>query len=241
MPILRLIRQQLASQSTFRNYLPYALGEIVLVVAGILIALRVNNWNETRKERAQETGLINVLIDDLNDRKDELVGDIGYGELLIREAHAALAGLKAGEVDTIGLKNVLRRIGEDWWFFNDQSATYISLTNSPLWNRLPDSLTLRVNGIYNVSFGLVKNAFGKSTEYATYCKLHFLVPNDLLLTDRDAAEIRRQILQDPVQYAGYLKLFLDSTERLIQYCRSAVIRIDEAVERLEAHNARHAK
>ncbi len=38
----------------FSRYLLYAVGEIVLVVIGILIALQVNNWNEVRKERHQE-------------------------------------------------------------------------------------------------------------------------------------------------------------------------------------------
>jgi len=38
---------------TFR-YLKYALGEIVLVVIGILLALQINNWNEERKDRIKE-------------------------------------------------------------------------------------------------------------------------------------------------------------------------------------------
>lgn len=42
-------------------YLLYAIGEIVLVVIGILIALSVNNWSETRKLRAEEKEILNVL------------------------------------------------------------------------------------------------------------------------------------------------------------------------------------
>lgn len=45
----RRIRQQLLSQSKFSKYLLYAIGEIILVVIGILIALQINNWNEGRK------------------------------------------------------------------------------------------------------------------------------------------------------------------------------------------------
>lgn len=36
------------------KYFKYALGEIVLVVTGILIALQINNWNENRKSLSQE-------------------------------------------------------------------------------------------------------------------------------------------------------------------------------------------
>ncbi len=44
----RKIRQKLLTENKFSKYLLYAIGEIVLVVIGILIALQVNNWNEDR-------------------------------------------------------------------------------------------------------------------------------------------------------------------------------------------------
>ncbi len=43
------------------QYLRYAIGEIVLVVIGILIALSINNWNEDRLEQRQEKALLNQL------------------------------------------------------------------------------------------------------------------------------------------------------------------------------------
>lgn len=48
----RKIRQKLLSKNKFSKYLIYAIGEIVLVVIGILIALQINNWNENRKEHS---------------------------------------------------------------------------------------------------------------------------------------------------------------------------------------------
>ncbi|MGB5395146.1 MAG: DUF6090 family protein, partial [Lutimonas sp.] len=50
----RKIRQNLLSQRNTSKYLKYALGEIILVVLGILIALQVNNWNELRKQGHEE-------------------------------------------------------------------------------------------------------------------------------------------------------------------------------------------
>lgn len=46
----RKIRQKLLSENKFSKYLLYAIGEIVLVVIGILIALQINNWNERQKQ-----------------------------------------------------------------------------------------------------------------------------------------------------------------------------------------------
>jgi len=49
--VFRKIRKKLADDNKPLKYLRYAIGEIVLVVIGILIALQVNNWNEGQKEK----------------------------------------------------------------------------------------------------------------------------------------------------------------------------------------------
>ena len=48
-------------QNKTGKYFKYAIGEIILVVIGILIALSINNWNESRKEAIQETAILNQL------------------------------------------------------------------------------------------------------------------------------------------------------------------------------------
>jgi hypothetical protein len=59
--IFRTIRQQLLTENKFAKYLIYALGEIVLVVIGILIALSINNWNSNLNETKELQGyLINI-------------------------------------------------------------------------------------------------------------------------------------------------------------------------------------
>ncbi len=54
------------------KYLKYAIGEIILVVIGILIALQINNWNETRKNNEKETVLVDQLLQDLNQTEADL-------------------------------------------------------------------------------------------------------------------------------------------------------------------------
>jgi len=55
MKLFRNIRKSLLMENKTTKYLKYAIGEIVLVVIGILIALQVNNWNEHRKENKELT------------------------------------------------------------------------------------------------------------------------------------------------------------------------------------------
>ena len=52
----------------------YAIGEIVLVVIGILIALQINNWNENRKLKIDERALLTNLSIEFNRKLDELEG-----------------------------------------------------------------------------------------------------------------------------------------------------------------------
>jgi hypothetical protein len=65
----RLIRQKLLTENKFNKYLIYAIGEIVLVVIGILIALQINNWNQKRLLGIEEfTHLENLKMDLLEDK-----------------------------------------------------------------------------------------------------------------------------------------------------------------------------
>jgi hypothetical protein len=61
----RRIRQRLLNENKLSKYLVYAVGEILLVVIGILIALQINNVNESRKERAVEVNYLKNLRADL--------------------------------------------------------------------------------------------------------------------------------------------------------------------------------
>ena len=56
-PFFRRLRKQLVNNNKPIQYLRYAIGEIVLVVIGILIALSINNWNQERHQKIKERKL----------------------------------------------------------------------------------------------------------------------------------------------------------------------------------------
>ena len=60
----RRIRYDLMEKNKTGKYLKYAIGEIILVVIGILIALSINNWNEEKKERIKEQIILKHLQED---------------------------------------------------------------------------------------------------------------------------------------------------------------------------------
>lgn len=59
--LFRNIRKKLVEQGKTANYLKYAIGEILLVVIGILIALQINNWNEKRKNQLFEREILTLI------------------------------------------------------------------------------------------------------------------------------------------------------------------------------------
>lgn len=69
--LFRNIRKNLITEGKTANYLKYAIGEIVLVMIGILLALQVNNWNETRKVNTFKTDIL--LLIDQNLERDSIL------------------------------------------------------------------------------------------------------------------------------------------------------------------------
>jgi len=74
----RKIRQKLLSENKFSKYLLYAIGEIILVVIGILIALQVNNQNEIKNEKKALKNYLEKIAINVN-------SDIKVTELMINE------------------------------------------------------------------------------------------------------------------------------------------------------------
>ena len=72
MKLFRKTRQKLASENKVMVYLRYAVGEILLVVIGILIALQINNWNEERKNHIEEIALLNQLESEFQSNLEQL-------------------------------------------------------------------------------------------------------------------------------------------------------------------------
>lgn len=83
----RRIRQQLLSEGKTGKYLKYALGEIALVMIGILLALQVSNWNELQKNKATEQKMLTAIQLDLATNIQRLKNDIFLEQRTIDQAH----------------------------------------------------------------------------------------------------------------------------------------------------------
>lgn len=79
-PFFRKLRRQFLANKQLGRYLLYALGEVLLVMVGILLALQVDNWNEERKERKEELELLAALKTDLVLTRNEMDTIVGYNQ-----------------------------------------------------------------------------------------------------------------------------------------------------------------
>jgi hypothetical protein len=78
----RKIRQNLLMENKTGKYFKYAIGEIILVVIGILIALQINNWNTHRIERSKEDSYLVNLKRDLNNQMQMIERNLSGEEFI---------------------------------------------------------------------------------------------------------------------------------------------------------------
>jgi hypothetical protein len=70
--LLRKIRRSLIKSGSTKSYLFYAIGEIALVVIGILIALQINTWNEERKMAKAEAYALSEIVRNLKEDSEQI-------------------------------------------------------------------------------------------------------------------------------------------------------------------------
>ncbi|MFD2587399.1 DUF6090 family protein [Croceitalea marina] len=101
----RKIRQKLLSENKFSKYLLYAVGEIILVVIGILIALQINNWNQKRIQQLEEQSIVkNIHIEYLQNKTS--------AKIRIKEAEQCEAALR----------QLMKMIGKDEAYIKRQNV-----------------------------------------------------------------------------------------------------------------------
>jgi len=88
LPLFRKIRLKLANENKFLKYSRYAIGEIALVMIGILLALQVNNWNESKKEKRIERMYLKNILSDLKDQNTsfdiQIESELSYHDAAIQ-------------------------------------------------------------------------------------------------------------------------------------------------------------
>ena len=111
----RKIRQNLLSEGKTGKYFKYAIGEIVLVVIGILLALSINNWNSNRIKKNNTNNYYNRIIIELNQEIISAKKQQLDNAKLISYNQRALRILNSKKLDSLEvLKDMLGATATNW-------------------------------------------------------------------------------------------------------------------------------
>ena len=126
----RKIRHQLFTTNKFSKYLLYAIGEIILVVIGILIALQINNWNNQKLLNKAEVKSYQNIKRQIIEDKAELTQVKGYNNYFKKSSEIANKIIEAqdySKVDSLALMAMGLSLYTD---FHSSGHIYQTLVNS---------------------------------------------------------------------------------------------------------------
>ena len=123
--------KKLVSMETSK-YLRYAVGEVILVVIGILIALQVNNWNEYRKEKVEEKKILLSLHNEISNNLESLQVVIEEKNKIINVNQYIINNTgKNGEWKSIKpIDSLMNYISLSGWIFVPQNGVLNEIINS---------------------------------------------------------------------------------------------------------------
>jgi len=133
------------------KYLKYAIGEIVLVVIGILIALQINNWNEQQKKKKLEQDYYCRLFEDVVQDKEQMSTLLGLTEERLQASNQAVRVLleenakkvEAGQLIALSLKAIYSD-------FQPNNSAYQDLKSGANLNNIKDkSVITTLNRYFN--------------------------------------------------------------------------------------------
>ena len=142
----RKIRLQLLTKNKASKYLLYAIGEIILVVIGILIALQINNLNEEAKNKKAEIKILQHLVEDLTETKEEIVS---LNDKLLVQLGSISNIVNYIEKDVpIDNSNLGIMIRPDLGIFNSTNTTINFIESEGMGILRNDSIRIIISNIY---------------------------------------------------------------------------------------------
>ncbi|MCW9037723.1 MAG: DUF6090 family protein [Altibacter sp.] len=162
----RKIRQRLLTENKFSKYLLYAIGEIILVVIGILIALQINTWNDGRKARIAENNFFENILLDLEKDNEKLNYYINFHVKRIEYLDTLLTYVRNPK-RTMGIEKFGVYVEPIFYSVNptNYSTTFESAKSMGTFNNFKRKELLKNLSQYYADFVLIENSFSSITRF----------------------------------------------------------------------------
>jgi len=162
----RNIRQRLVKENKLSKYLLYAIGEIILVVIGILIALQINTWNEERKEKIVEGNFFENVLIDLQKDEEKLKHYQKFYTKRIEYLDTLLTYVRNPNI-TMGIEKFGMYV-EPVFYASDpinNATTFESAKTSGTFNNFKEKELLKDLSQYYADFPLIEKAFSSTLRF----------------------------------------------------------------------------
>lgn len=196
----RKIRFNLVSENKTGKYIKYAIGEIILVMIGILLALQVNNWNEKRKDHLKEIASLKSLKSELEISLEELKSDYKFTKLFHNS--------------TLKIQNHIKKktpisdsMYGDFFFsyqfsyFFPKTSTYETFKNGNMELIQSDSLKIIITDIYEAGYKRILSKSNTTINSArfNYYQEHFRITSNAQ-PDVSLGQLRGSFIAIPNDY-----------------------------------------
>jgi len=152
----RKIRQNSLSESKTGKYLKYAIGEIILVVIGILIALSINNWNEELKVEKKETQIYRELKSDLLQTKNDIEETISKHKEILKSNQQLISDIHQRKQYSDTIYGLFTESSSDFQIIPKTSA-FENLKNIGLNTLSNDSLRIAISNLFQLDLKRLEN------------------------------------------------------------------------------------
>ena len=235
----RNTRKTLLNKGKTTKYLKYAIGEIVLVVIGILIALSINNWNEERKQRQKEIVNLTAINDDLkNDLNTEFNPGIKYytnrnkdlsrlREFYLNKEIIPKDSLLKYFRSNLGLWNIILNKGA----FENLKSTGIDIISN-------DYLRTKISSLYSNGYPEIENRVNMVNQFYAYEFRPILHENMILYDstfshdDFNDLKNNKQIGNRIMEYYALRTWLFARLELIKEKVELIIVDIDKELERL---------
>lgn len=145
------IRKKLLSENRFKKYLVYALGEIILVMLGILLAFQVNQWNEKDKNKILEHDLLEELEKSLQSDLYEMKGNINRQKEILTSQNIIIKWLENNEAYSDSLSIHISN-SYSYTYFPASLGPYETLKQLGMRKITNDSLRNQISKLYEITY-----------------------------------------------------------------------------------------
>lgn len=200
----RKIRFNFINESKTGKYITYAIGEIVLVMIGILLALQVNNWNENRKDHHKEMASLKSLKSELEVSLEELKSDYNFTELFHQSTLKVLNYIR----EKPQISDSIQRdffLSYQFSSFFPKTSTYETFKNGNLELIQSDSLKILITDIYEAGYQRILSRYNTTliTARFHFYQKHFRITTNAK-PDIGLIQLRGSFIAIPNDYEQLL-------------------------------------